>query len=290
MAAANGKGRIRADRVVELARLVASLACWRVTSAQTRIARYVFEARLRAVGCLRGHRAVAFQLRWLLRAAKTRRSEPGAMQMASRFGDLSAHREKKNAHIQINLATRASAAGGTRAHKRRRRPRAPHPEDRDAGNSRSDHRSETAAKQQPRACAPLPSGRGGTAHMRVDEDANTRAHAGALPEEPPPELNATARRPRRASKPHLAMRARALVTRVRMSDTTSRASSTTRSVLIHPLPFAVAMATQICRRDCNQPGRASGIINPTGLGTRPPIRRSRARAACGPPADVAPCS
>jgi len=81
--------------VVELAQLVASLALSRVTSAQTRIARHDLEARLRAVGCLRGYRAVAFQLWRLLRAAKKRRSEPGAMQMASGFGDLSAHREKK---------------------------------------------------------------------------------------------------------------------------------------------------------------------------------------------------
>ena len=37
MAAANGKGRIRADRVVGLARLVVSLARTRITSAQARI-------------------------------------------------------------------------------------------------------------------------------------------------------------------------------------------------------------------------------------------------------------
>ena len=49
--------------MVELARLVASLARTRVTSAQARIVRYGLKARLRAVGCLRGRRAVAFQLR-----------------------------------------------------------------------------------------------------------------------------------------------------------------------------------------------------------------------------------
>ena len=44
VAAANGKGRIRAGRVVELARLVASLARTRVTSARAHIARCGLEA------------------------------------------------------------------------------------------------------------------------------------------------------------------------------------------------------------------------------------------------------
>ena len=57
------RGEYRADRVVGLVRLMASLARTRVTSARARIARFDLEARLRAVGCVCGRRAVVFQLR-----------------------------------------------------------------------------------------------------------------------------------------------------------------------------------------------------------------------------------
>ena len=52
VAAASDMGRIRADRVVQLARLVASLARTRVTSARARITRCGLKAQLR--GYVRG--------------------------------------------------------------------------------------------------------------------------------------------------------------------------------------------------------------------------------------------
>ena len=162
---------------------------------------------------------------------------------------------------------------------------------------RAPLRSGTAAKQQPRARAPLPSAppaqvprralRLGAAalHMRVDEDANTRAHAstrrraarrtaaGVEMQQRGDRAGAGSTPPEAASPNHTCvMRACALVMRVRASDTTSRASPTTRPALFRPLPFAAAMATQIRRCDCNQPGRAVGSTTPTGL-ARPSAAR-----------------
>ena len=71
------------------------------------------------------------------------------------------------------------------------------------------------------------------------------------------------------------MRARALVTRVRVSDATSRASSRQPAGLFRPLRFAAATATQFRRRDCIQPARASGAINPTGPAAQPPLASPR---------------
>ena len=185
-----------------------------------------------------------------------------------------------------------------RAHNgRRRRPRASHPEDRDAGNKpRSDHGSGTAANPS-LAPAPLchPPRLQPKFHVARCDSArrhctcawtktkNTRAHADALPEEPTQTATAGAemqRRSDRAGSPppraapptHIS---RAPVTRVRASDATSRASSTTRPALIRPLPFTMATATQTRRHDCNQPGRASGSIKPTGS-ARPSAAREPA--------------
>ena len=60
------------------------------------------------------------------------------------------------------------------------------------------------------------------------------------------------------------MRARALVTRVRVSDATSRASSRQPAGLFRPLRFAAATATQLRRRDFDRPTRAPKTISPTG--------------------------
>ena len=88
----------------------------------------------------------------MLRAAKKRRSEPGAVQIASGFVWRLKCPRGKNANIRINLAARAGATGGKRAHEQRRRPRAPHPEDRNAGKPRSDHRQ--VELQRSRSLAP----------------------------------------------------------------------------------------------------------------------------------------
>ena len=127
VAAANRKGRNRPAGWRELARLVASLACTRVTSARARIARCGLKAQLRVVGYVRCRCFAVVSLRRSLCAAEKRRSEPGAMQMESGFRHLSALAKKKRT-FDPNLAARAGTAVGTQAHGRCRpsRQRAPH--------------------------------------------------------------------------------------------------------------------------------------------------------------------